>query len=43
MRYSAADKVFTHQLPQPFDQVHHPDPTSTTAVTFSPPHRTARC
>ena len=27
MRYSAADEVFTHQLPQPFDQVHHPDPT----------------
>jgi hypothetical protein len=25
MGYSAADEGFTHQLPRPFDQVHHPD------------------
>jgi hypothetical protein len=25
MGYSAADERFTHQLPRPFDQVHHPD------------------
>ena len=25
MGYSAADESFTHQLPRPFDQVHHPD------------------
>lgn len=27
MGYSAADESFTHQLPQPFENVHHPDPT----------------
>ncbi len=27
MGYSAADESFTHQLPRPFDQVHHSDPT----------------
>lgn len=27
MGYSAADESFTHQLPVPFDQVHHADPT----------------
>ena len=25
MGYSAADERFTHQLPRPFDQLHHPD------------------
>ena len=25
MGYSAADESFTHQLPRPFDEVHHPD------------------
>ena len=25
MGYSAADESFTHQLPRPFDHVHHPD------------------
>lgn len=27
MGYSAADESFTHQLPRPFDEVHHPDST----------------
>ena len=27
MGYSAADESFTHQLPRPFDEVHHPDNT----------------
>ncbi|MDG2306729.1 MAG: hypothetical protein P8R42_19165 [Candidatus Binatia bacterium] len=25
MKYSAADESFTHQLPRPFDEMHHPD------------------
>ena len=25
MGYAAADEQFTHQLPRPFDEVHHPD------------------
>src|ERR1700741_3948829 len=27
MGYSAADESFTHQLPRPFDEVHHRDST----------------